>query len=133
MPIGGQHWMQIDSVIASGVMLTPWLFRFQPRQGTLLYCRNRTISGIPVLHFTASHQAHVVRPFRPHHVSAKGAPFTKAPMPGADCRRRHSFHLAMRSERVIDPTFSCPEPSPAARCVIDTSSVSPDRAETTAR
>lgn len=47
--------------------------------------------------------------------------------------RKHSFHFAIRSERVNEPTLSCPTPSPTERWLIETSSVSPDRAETTLR
>ena len=38
----------------------------------------------------------------------------------------------MRSEREKLPTFSCGTPQPIARCTIDTSSVSPERADTIA-
>ena len=47
--------------------------------------------------------------------------------------RRPSFHFAMRSEREKLPTLSWGTPQPTARCTIDTSSVSPERAETIAR
>ena len=44
--------------------------------------------------------------------------------------RSASFHFAIRSERANEPTLSCPAPQPIARCTIDVSSVSPERAET---
>src|SRR5688572_24708360 len=44
--------------------------------------------------------------------------------------RMASFHLAIRSERAKEPTFSCPAFQPVARWTIATSSVSPERAET---
>jgi len=47
--------------------------------------------------------------------------------------RSASFHFAMRSEREKLPTLSWGTPQPTARCTIDTSSVSPERAETMAR
>ena len=47
--------------------------------------------------------------------------------------RSPSFHFAMRSERAKLPTLSCGTPQPTARCTIETSSVSPERAETMAR
>lgn len=44
--------------------------------------------------------------------------------------RRTSFHLAMRSERVNEPTFSWPASQPTLRWAMVMSSVSPERAET---
>jgi hypothetical protein len=46
--------------------------------------------------------------------------------------RSPSFHFAMRSERAKLPTLSCCTPQPTARWTIETSSVSPERAETMA-
>ena len=43
--------------------------------------------------------------------------------------RSPSFHFAMRSERAKLPTLSWGTPQPTARWTIDTSSVSPERAE----
>ena len=47
--------------------------------------------------------------------------------------RSPSFHFAMRSERAKEPTLSWPAFQPTARWTIVTSSVSPERAETTVR
>ena len=44
--------------------------------------------------------------------------------------RSASFHFAIRSERANEPTLSWPAFQPTARWTIDTSSVSPERAET---
>ncbi|SKV22649.1 Uncharacterised protein [Mycobacteroides abscessus subsp. abscessus] len=44
--------------------------------------------------------------------------------------RSSSFHLAVRSDRVMEPTLSCSAPHPTARCAMVTSSLSPDRADT---
>ena len=47
--------------------------------------------------------------------------------------RSTSFHFAMRSERVNEPTLSWPASQPTARCAMVTSSVSPERADTMVR
>ncbi len=47
--------------------------------------------------------------------------------------RSASFHFAIRSERAKEPTLSWSAPQPTARWTIDTSSLSPERAETMAR
>ena len=46
--------------------------------------------------------------------------------------RSPSFHFAMRSARANEPTLSWPASQPTARWTIETSSVSPERAETIA-
>ncbi len=45
--------------------------------------------------------------------------------------RRNSFHFAMRSLRAKAPTLSCPALVATARWLMNASSVSPERAETT--
>ena len=50
----------------------------------------------------------------------------------ASAIRRPSFHFAMRSEREKEPTFNWSTPQPTARWTIETSSLSPERAETIA-
>src|SRR5215469_8170327 len=60
-------------------------------------------------------------------------PAKEAARPSAASMRRPSFHLASRSERANDPTLSWPASQPTARWTIVTSSVSPERAETTVR
>ena len=44
--------------------------------------------------------------------------------------RINSFHFAVLSLRVIDPTFTMSADQPVAKCATETSSVSPERAET---
>src|SRR5690606_20446879 len=67
---------------------------------------------------------------RPHGSDERGG---SAPPEGSvSASRRPSSHLAIRSERVNEPTFSCWTPPPTARWTMVTSSVSPERAETTA-
>src|SRR5437762_7517868 len=51
--------------------------------------------------------------------------------PRAAWMRSPSFHFAMRSDRANEPTLSWPAFQPTARWTIVTSSVSPERAETT--
>ena len=50
----------------------------------------------------------------------------------ASSMRRSSFHFAMRSDRAKLPTLIWPASQPVARWAMETSSVSPDRAETMA-
>src|SRR5262249_11638304 len=65
----------------------------------------------------------LVHPFR------TSAPAKRTDAPSASSILSPSFHLAMRSERANEPTFNCFTPQPTARCTIETSSVSPERAE----
>ena len=53
--------------------------------------------------------------------------------PDASSMRSASFHFAMRSERANEPTLSWPAFQPTARWTIETSSVSPERADTIVR
>ena len=53
--------------------------------------------------------------------------------PSASSMRSTSFHFAMRSPRANEPTLSWPAFQPTARCAIETSSVSPERADTIVR
>src|SRR3984893_3742079 len=53
--------------------------------------------------------------------------------PRAASMRSPSFHFAILSERAKEPTLSWPAFQPTARWTIVTSSVSPERAETTSR
>jgi HAD superfamily hydrolase (TIGR01484 family) len=62
--------------------------------------------------------------------ASAAAPAKRASPASASSIRSTSFHLAMRSERANEPTLSCPALQPTARCAMDTSSVSPERAET---
>ena len=65
---------------------------------------------------------------------ASAARPANAPLaPNASSMRSASFHFAIRSERANEPTLSCPAFQPTARCTIDTSSVSPERADTIVR
>ena len=57
-------------------------------------------------------------------------PAKRAFAPSASSIRSTSFHFAIRSDRANEPTLSCPASQPTARCAIETSSVSPDRADT---
>src|SRR5262249_1695213 len=57
-------------------------------------------------------------------------PANRAFAPSDSSMRNPSFHFAVRSERAKDPTLSCPQFQPTARCTMVTSSVSPERAET---
>ena len=52
---------------------------------------------------------------RPHHVFFNGSPPTNAWAPKLSWMRRHSFHLAIRSDRVNEPTFNCLPPNPVDR------------------
>ena len=57
-------------------------------------------------------------------------PAKRAAAPSASSIRSASFHFAIRSERANEPTLSRPAFQPTARWTIETSSVSPERAET---
>src|SRR6478672_5241256 len=53
-------------------------------------------------------------------------PLNSADSPRDSSMRRTSFHLAMRSERVNEPTFSWPASQPTLRWAMVMSSVSPE-------
>src|SRR5207249_3642272 len=56
-----------------------------------------------------------------------------AASPSSSSMRSSLLYLARRSERATEPTLICPAPLPTARSASHSSSVSPDRAEITAR
>src|SRR5690242_4048670 len=59
-------------------------------------------------------------------------PANVASSPISSSIRSSSFHFAIRSERAKEPTLNCPASQPVERCAMETSSVSPERAETIA-